>query len=129
MAQSHCLATVQYGSTGAGQGRFSQGSLGNHRPGKAVVRKRQTHPEISGQQAGMNFRIISAILEVQIIASGKSIRDRKRLVKFYGGARWRKMKGIASIQSASGRIALAELHWYEAHGIGKKEIKIKRIIS
>jgi hypothetical protein len=77
----------------------------------------------------MNFRIISAILEVQIIASGKSIRDRKRLVKFYGGARWRKMKGIASIQLAGGRIALAELHWYEAHGIGKKEIKIKRIIS
>lgn len=77
----------------------------------------------------MNFNIIGAILEIQVIASGKSIRERKRLAKLYGGTRWRKMKGIASIQSTSGRIRIAELHWYEAHGIGKKEIKIKRIIS
>lgn len=77
----------------------------------------------------MNFNIVGAISEVQIIASGKSIREHKRLRKAYGGARWRKLKGIASIRLANGTICLAELHWYEAHGIGRKETKIKRILS
>lgn len=77
----------------------------------------------------MNFNIVGTISEVQIIASGKSIREHKRLRKAYGGVRWRKLKGIASIRLANGTICLAELHWYEAHGIGRKETKIKRILS
>lgn len=75
------------------------------------------------------FLIIGSLAEVQTIASGKSLRESKRLRKFYGGSRWRKLKGVASIQLPDGTIRLAELHWYEAHGIGKKEIKIKRLLD
>lgn len=74
----------------------------------------------------MNFRIRGAITNVETIARGSQIRDHGRLRKFYGGTRWRKMKGKASIELGSGRVRVAELHWYEAHGIGKKEIKRKR---
>ncbi len=74
------------------------------------------------------FAIISEITDVEIIATGRSIHEYRRLRKIYGRGRWRKLKGIASIRLADGAIYLAELHWYEAHGIGKKEIKIKRIL-
>ena len=53
------------------------------------------------------------------------MRDRARLGKHYGKGRWRKLKGIANVRLVSGRIRLAEIHWYEAHGIGKREFKIK----
>jgi hypothetical protein len=73
----------------------------------------------------MNFEIISKITEVQTIAVGSRIRDLARLRKMYGKGRWRKVKGVATVRLRSGRIRLAELHWYEAHGIGRKEIKRK----
>jgi len=74
----------------------------------------------------MNFEIIGEIQEVETIAVGTSIRDLARLKKAYGPGRWRKLKGIAQVRLQSGRIRLVELHWYEAHGIGKKDIKRKR---
>ena len=77
----------------------------------------------------MNFEIIGSITNIEIIAINNSIRDFKRLKKFYGGERWRKLKGIATIALEDGNIYQAELHWYEAHGIGKKEIKIKTILK
>ena len=77
----------------------------------------------------MPYKITGNITEIETIAAGKSIREYKRLRKFYGFGRWRKLKGIASIQLSDGTIRWAELHWYEAHGIGKKEIKIKRIFD
>jgi hypothetical protein len=77
----------------------------------------------------MNFKIIGEVTVVETIAKGSSIRDIKRLRKFYGKGRWRKMKGTARVRLASGRIRLAELHWYEAHGIGRKEIKRKRYLD
>jgi hypothetical protein len=77
----------------------------------------------------MNFEIIGEIEHVEVIATGKSIRERARLNKVYGPARWRKLKGIARVRLPSGRIRLAELHWYEAHGIGKKDIKRKRYLD
>lgn len=77
----------------------------------------------------MHIQLLSKLTNVEIIAVGKSIREYKRLRKWYGIGRWRKMKGIASIRLPNDTIQLAELHWYEAHGIGKKEIKIKRILS
>lgn len=77
----------------------------------------------------MNFEIITEISQVEAIASGKSVREQKRLRKYYAGRRWRKLKGIASIRLPDGRIHVAELHWYEAHGIGRKEIKIKRLLT
>jgi len=73
----------------------------------------------------MDFELISEITEVKTIASGSGVRDRARLRKLYGGARWRKVKGIAEVRLANGRIRLAEIHWYEAHGIGKREFKLK----
>ena len=77
----------------------------------------------------MFFKIIGRIAEVQIIASGKGIRERRRLRKIYGGHRWKKLKGFATVQLADGTICYAEVHWYEAHGVGGKEFKIKRIIK
>lgn len=73
----------------------------------------------------MNFEIISEITQIETMFVGGKIRDLARLKKMYGKGRWRKMKGIAHIRLHSGRIRLAELHWYEAHGIGRKEIKRK----
>ena len=73
----------------------------------------------------MSFEIISEVTEIEVIAAGNSIRDLPRLRKQYGRGRWRKLKGIAKIRLPSGQTRLAELHWYEAHGIGKKEIKRK----
>jgi hypothetical protein len=77
----------------------------------------------------MNFDILSQISQIETIAAGRSIRDLLRLNKAYGSGRWRKLKGIATIRLTNGSIRLAELHWYEAHGIGKKEIKRKRYLD
>ena len=73
----------------------------------------------------MNFEIISEITQIETMFVGGKIRDLARLKKMYGKGRWRKAKGVAHVRLRSGRIRLAELHWYEAHGIGRKEIKRK----
>jgi hypothetical protein len=57
------------------------------------------------------------------------IRDLARLNKVHGDGRWRKLKGRASVRLPSGRVRFAELHWYEAHGIGKRDFKIKRYLD
>ena len=77
----------------------------------------------------MDFAILSEITEVETIARGRGIRDLARLRRTYGHGNWRKLKGIARIRLASGRVRLAELHWYEAHGIGRKEMKRKRYLD
>ena len=77
----------------------------------------------------MPFEIVGEITEVEIIATGRSIREVSRLRRQYGQGRWRKLKGIAYVRLDDGRVRLAELHWYEAHGIGQKEIKRKRYLD
>jgi len=77
----------------------------------------------------VDFEIIGDIRKVEPIAVGRSVRDRVRLRRKYGPGRWRKLKGIAHVRLRNGRIRLAELHWYEAHGIGKKDIKRKRYLD
>ncbi len=77
----------------------------------------------------MYFDIIEEIRGIEAIAVGSGIRDLARLQKLYGEGRWRKMKGVALIRLRSGRVRKAELHWYEAHGKGKKEIKRKRYLD
>ena len=77
----------------------------------------------------MNFEIIGDITDIEPIAMGSAIREVMRLRRQYGRGRWRKLKGIALIRLANGRIRRAELHWYEAHGIGKREIKRKRYMD
>ena len=67
--------------------------------------------------------------QVEVIAASVSVRDRARLRRLYGGSRWRKMKGVARVRLPSGDVRLAELHWYEAHGIGRKEVKRKRYLN
>jgi len=73
----------------------------------------------------MDFEIIGEIANAETIATGRSIHDLARLRKQYGKGRWRKRKGVASVRLDDGTIHTAEVHWYEAHGIGKKEFKIK----
>ena len=76
----------------------------------------------------MNFDIIGNIENVETIAISHSIKIEKKLIKLYGSGRWRKLKGVATVLFKNGAKAKAELHWYEAHGIGKVDYKIKRII-
>jgi len=76
----------------------------------------------------MYFEIVGEIRQVEVIATGAGVRKRKRLWKVYGRASWRKLKGIATIKLSDGARVTAELHWYEAHGLGKKEFKIKQLL-
>ena len=77
----------------------------------------------------MYFEIIGAIAEAETIAAGPSIRELSRLRKQFGAGRWRKLKGVAIVRLANGRIRRAELHWYQAYGIGKRKLKIKRYLD
>jgi hypothetical protein len=77
----------------------------------------------------MDLDIIGEIEEIETIAVGGRIRDIMRVRKQFGAGRWRKLKGVASVRLESGRICKAEIHWYEAHGIGRKKMKIKRILD
>jgi len=76
----------------------------------------------------MEFEVIGDITGTQTIATGSSIRELDRLRKRYGHGRWRKRTGFAEIRLPSGEIIRTELHWYEATGIGKRELKIKAFI-
>jgi len=76
----------------------------------------------------MHFAILGGIADVETIATGPGIREIARLRKLYGRGRWRKRKGTAEIRLSSGDVVRAELHWYEATGIGKREFKIKRLL-
>lgn len=77
----------------------------------------------------MSFRIVGSLRNVETIATGSGIRELARLRGLYGLGRWRKRKGDATIQLDGGPIRQAELHWYEASGIGKPEFKIKRFLD
>jgi hypothetical protein len=73
----------------------------------------------------MDFELIGNITAIEPIAMGRGIRDRRRLERVYGKGRWRKLRGVATVRLADGTIHTAEVHWYEAHGIGRKELKLK----
>ena len=77
----------------------------------------------------MYFEIIGDIEQVVTIAIGGGIRDIMRLRRQFGAARWRKLKGVARVRLDSGTVCLVELHWYEAHGVGRKKLKIKRFLD
>jgi hypothetical protein len=77
----------------------------------------------------MDFEIISEIESQETFATGKGIRELSRLKRIYEKGKWRKCKGIADVKLADGSIVRAELHRYEATGIGKKEFKIKRYLG
>jgi hypothetical protein len=73
----------------------------------------------------VDFKLVGEIVNVETIASGRGDRDRARLRRQYGAGRWRKLKGVASVRLLDGTIRLAEVHWYEAHGLGRREFKLK----
>jgi len=77
----------------------------------------------------MYFEVIGEIEGIQTIAVAKSIRDLARLRRQFGAGRWGKLKGTATVRLFDGRIKKAEIHWYEAHGIGKRKMKIKRYLD
>lgn len=77
----------------------------------------------------MDLEIVGEITAIEVIAVGTGIHGIKELRKKHGKGRWRKLKGIAFVRFASGDVFRAELHWYEAHGIGRRRIKIKRLIE
>ena len=74
------------------------------------------------------FTIVGEISDIETIAVENSIRDLAHLCKNYGKGRWRKLKGRAYVQLSDGTTCFAEIHWYEAHGIGQKEFKLKRVL-
>ncbi len=74
-------------------------------------------------------RFFRPIENIEVIARRFSIRDLERLRRDYGGEDWRKLKGEASVELLDGSVRIAELHWYECHGIGKREMKIKRLLD
>lgn len=77
----------------------------------------------------MYFEIVGEVTHVETFAVGSSIREVARLRNMYGRGRWRKRKGIANVRLEDGATRLAEVPWYEAHGIGRKEFKIKRYVD
>ena len=77
----------------------------------------------------MKFELVGSIANAAVIAAGPGIRVRSYLRKAYGHGRWRKMKGTATIRLPNGALRTVELHWYEAHGIGKRDLKIKRYLD
>jgi hypothetical protein len=77
----------------------------------------------------MDFEIVSEIMAIEPIAEGTGIRQLTKLMQLYGGKNWKKKKGFATVRLlASSEMVRAELHWYEAHGIGKVQFKIKVIL-
>ena len=77
----------------------------------------------------MHFQIVGAIASQETIAYGTSIKEIRRLRRRYGNGRWRKRKGVARVRIESGATRLAEVHWYEASGIGRYEFKIKCFVD
>ena len=77
----------------------------------------------------MWFTIRGEIAEVEVVAVGASIRELARLRKIHGPGQWRKLEGVATVEFPDGTTLLAEVHWYEAHGVGRKEVKIKRLLE
>jgi hypothetical protein len=76
----------------------------------------------------VQFEVVGRIRDIETFAVGREIREYRRLVKVYGRGRWRKRKGVATVRLADGTRHEAELHWYEATGVGRKELKIKRYL-
>jgi len=75
------------------------------------------------------IEFLSEVRAVETIASGPSVRLRRLLNKTYGAGRWRKRKGVATVRLPDGFVGRAEVHWYEAHGLGRVDMKIKRLLD
>jgi hypothetical protein len=81
------------------------------------------------QNMASDFELLSALMDIETIAVNLSIRERQQLRAQFGGRRWRKLKGVGRVRFPNGAVRLAELHWYEAHGIGRRKMKVKRVLD
>jgi hypothetical protein len=77
----------------------------------------------------VEISVLGNITDIELIAVGPGIRDLRRLRKRFGPGRWRKLKGVAMVRLPDGAVVRAEVHWYEAHGLGRKEVRIKRLLG
>jgi len=77
----------------------------------------------------MDFELVGRISEIETIVAGRAVRVLRYLRRAYGRGRWRKMKGVATVRLPNGALRRVELHWYEAHGIGKRDLRIKRYLD
>ena len=77
----------------------------------------------------MDFEVLGPLENVEVIAAGRGIRELARLRRAYGGDRWRKLKGVALVRLPDGNVRRAEINWYEGHGVGKRDIKLKRYLD
>ena len=125
MAGSHKILPIQtrpcHKATSYKKPRQSANSLSAQIP--------QHFSETQAAENPVEFELISELMEVETFASGRGIRNLKLLNKRYGFAKWHKRKGIALVRLGDGSDCLAELHWYEAVGIGRKEMKVKWILG
>jgi hypothetical protein len=78
---------------------------------------------------GEGFEIVGEIADIEVIAVRSAIREIRRLERLFGRGRWRKLKGAATVRLENGQLRRVELHWYEAHGIGRRRLKIKRYLE
>jgi hypothetical protein len=76
-----------------------------------------------------DFELLSEVTRIEVIAVNLSIQERKRLKEQFGGRRWRKLKGEGQVRFPNGEIRQAELHWYETHGVGRRKMKVKRVLD
>ncbi len=76
-----------------------------------------------------DFQLLGDVTEIEPIAVNLSIRERKSLKSSFGGRRWRKLKGVALVKFPNGEVRRAEVHWYEAHGVGRRKMKVKRVLD
>ena len=78
---------------------------------------------------GVDFQLLGDVRDIERIAVNLSIRERRDLQSRFGGRRWRKLKGVALVRFPNGEVHRAELHWYEAHGVGRRKMKVKRVLD
>ncbi len=78
---------------------------------------------------GGDFELLGKLTDIEVIAVNLSIRERRTLKAQFGGRRWRKLKGVGQVRFPNGEVRKAELHWYEAHGVGRRKMKIKRVLD
>jgi hypothetical protein len=76
-----------------------------------------------------DFQLLGDVEDIERIAANLSIRERNNLQVRFGGRRWRKLKGVALVRFPNGEVRRAELHWYEAHGVGRRKMKVKRVLD
>jgi len=81
------------------------------------------------QSMGSDFELLGELTTIEIIAVNLSIRERQQLRDQIGGRRWRKLKGVGRVRFPNGVVRMAEVHWYEAHGVGRRKMKVKRVLD